>query len=345
MSTNNTPLNSKHKRFLFSFLIGVLIIGVVSCISLNISPWAATMIIRSGFKKNAAKVNEALVKHVPAGLTSLLNEHYDVNDADAYLDVYYPSSISNTETKLKTIVWTHGGAWISGNKGQLSNYCKILADKGFVVISIDYSIAPKKKYPTPVRQLNAALKYLLANAERLHIDTSAFFLAGDSGGSHIAAQEANVISIESYAQLLDIQPSISRSNLAGVILYCGPYDAQNISLEGEFGKFLKTILWDYSGTKNFMTDPKFASASVINYVSGSFPATFISVGNKDPLSSQSHNFVSKLQREGVEVDTLFFPVDYTPGLPHEYQFNLDNEAGNIALDHSVKFLNRTGNKK
>jgi hypothetical protein len=35
---------------------------------------------------------------------------------------------------------------------------------------------------------------------------------------------------------------------------------------------------------------------------------------------------------------LFFPDAYTPPLPHEYQFNLDIEAGRIALERSIKLL-------
>jgi hypothetical protein len=34
-----------------------------------------------------------------------------------------------------------------------------------------------------------------------------------------------------------------------------------------------------------------------------------------------------LEALGVVVDSLFFPPDNTPTLPHEYQFNLDIAAG------------------
>jgi acetyl esterase len=43
----------------------------------------------------------------------------------------------------------------------------------------------------------------------------------------------------------------------------------------------------------------------------------------------------------VQLDTLFFPEDYRPKLPHEYQFNLDSGAGREALDHTVRFLRAT----
>jgi len=44
---------------------------------------------------------------------------------------------------------------------------------------------------------------------------------------------------------------------------------------------------------------------------------------------------------GVKVDTLFFPEDYRPALPHEYQFHLDTGAGREALERTVRFLKAT----
>ena len=44
--------------------------------------------------------------------------------------------------------------------------------------------------------------------------------------------------------------------------------------------------------------------------------------------------------KGIELQTLFFPDDYDPPLPHEYQFNLDNDAGRQALEQLTGFLVR-----
>jgi acetyl esterase/lipase len=87
-----------------------------------------------------------------------------------------------------------------------------------------------------------------------------------------------------------------------------------------------------------MNDPRFAYGSVINYLTPDFPPTFISAGNGDPLLSHSLAFADVLRSRGVYVDSLFFTDDYSPALPHEYQFNLDTDAGNLALERSVKFL-------
>jgi len=51
--------------------------------------------------------------------------------------------------------------------------------------------------------------------------------------------------------------------------------------------------------------------------------------------------LAKGEARGVKVDALFFPDDYRPALPHEYQFHLDTGAGREALDRTVRFLKAT----
>ena len=87
-----------------------------------------------------------------------------------------------------------------------------------------------------------------------------------------------------------------------------------------------------------MTNPNFATASVVDYVTSAFPPAFISAGNADPLEPQSVAFAETLSGHGVRVESLFFPKEYTPPLPHEYQFHLDTEAGRLALARSIAFI-------
>lgn len=328
---------SRLPRVLFWVGIALLAIALAVAAAFRLSPWPGALLIRHAFDKGAAATSEALAKHVPPGIAEMPDLRYDPADDDAYLDVYFPASVGEGE-RLITVVWIHGGGWVSGTKNDIGNYARILAARGYTVVGVDYSIAPGATYPTPVRQLNAALGYLAANATRLHIDPNRFVLAGDSGGSHIVAQVANVVSVPSYAGLLGIRPAIDRGQLAGMLLFCGAYDMNLADFDGPFGGFLHTVLWAYSGTKDFRTDPAFESASVLNHVTGAFPPSFISAGNADPLAPQSVAMADALRARGVRVDALFFAADHQPPLPHEYQFDLDGKDGRLALDRAVAFL-------
>ena len=328
---------------ILAWVVGVIaLLSGLIYIAFQVSPWPSALLIRSVFEADAKNKSEALEKHVPAGISSVRNLQYKQGDKDAYLDVFYPSSIKNTDKKLPTVVWIHGGGWISGNKNNVENYLKILAGKGYVTVSINYTIAPEAKYPTPVIQTSEALRYLNKNANQLHIDKNQFVLAGDSAGSQIAAQTATIITNPSYSKLVDIPPPLKASQLVGMLLNCGAYDISLIHPDGddEGSKLLRTFLWAYSGKKDFMKDDKLMQASVINYVTPDFPPSFITAGNNDPLLPQSKAFAKRLISLGVPTTILFYPKDYSPALPHEYQFNLDNTAGQKALSEMVSFLER-----
>lgn len=318
-------------------LISIVIISVLIFLAFRISPYPSVWLIRYGFNKEAVRVNKELEKFVPPNINSITNVHYDQTDEDAYFDAYFPVDGKEPKAKLPVIVWTHGGGLISGDKEQLRNYCKILASRGYVAISIDYTIAPKAKYPTPIQQLNTALAYISSNAETLHADTSFIVLAGDSGGSMISAAAANVITSPAYSNLIKVRPGLNPSQLKGLLLYCGIYEIDNLKTAGSFGSFLKTVMWAYFGKKDISNDPYAKSASVTNFLTTSFPPSFISAGNNDPLLSQSKLLASKLSGLDIRIDTLFYPKHYKPDLGHEYQFTLD-QAGKNALDRSMVFL-------
>jgi acetyl esterase/lipase len=321
------------------WLLAVAVVLTISvAVAFRVSPWPSVLMIRYAFHTDAARTSQALEKHVLPGVTSRLDERYDPADPDALLDVFYPSAIA--DKPLPAIVWVHGGGWVSGSKDDIANYAKVLAGKGYTVVGVGYSLAPGKTFPTPMRQVNAALGYLVKHAARLKIDPSRIVLAGDSGGAHIAAVVANAIAVPSYAKTLGIEPAVERAQIAGLLLYCGAYTIDGIDLEGPFGDFLKTVLWSFSGTREYKTDPKFAAAWVLNHVTEAFPPVFISAGNGDPLLPQSLAFADALARHGVSVDRLFFPSDHRPPLPHEYQFNLDTGPGRLALERSLVFLGR-----
>jgi acetyl esterase/lipase len=323
-------------------VIAVIVAAVAASvvyIAFQISPWPSALLLRHAFNKGGVAMAQALEKHVPPGVTALTDQHYDPADSDAYLDVFAPAS-TGTARALPLVVWVHGGGWLSGSKSDVANYAKIIAAKGYVVASVDYSLAPGATFPTPVRQINAALNYLTANAQRLRIDPQRIVLAGDSAGAHLAAVAANAVAVPEYAEAIGVTPAVRRAQIAGVVLFCGPYAFDRLRLDGPFGKMVRTMLWSFSGSAGFRHDPVFANASVLNFVGPDFPPAFVSVGNADPLGAQSVALADRLAARGVRVERLFFPKDHAPPLRHEYQFDLDSAAGRQALAGMVEFLRR-----
>jgi acetyl esterase len=314
---------------LLAWVAGIaVVLGVLGYAALELSPWPSALFYRFLMNRGAEAASAALERYVPAGVVAVLDQPYDT---DVALDVFHPQGSG----PLPTIVWVHGGGFLAGNKSHVRPYLKILAARGFTTVGVGYSLSPAAHYPTPVRQVNQSLAYLVDNRERLRVDPKRFFLAGDSAGAQIAAQLANAISVPAYARSTGISPAIQRSQLRGVILHCGVYDLGNEKPAGPYAHFMRTAIWSYGGRKEPSHMPEM---SVARYVTAEFPPAFISAGNADPLLAHSRTLAAALAKARVKVETLFFPDDYKPELPHEYQFNFDTEASRLALERTLKFL-------
>jgi acetyl esterase len=332
-------IRTKPATWLASGLGGAGALALAGYVAVRASPWPSALLFRIPFNRQARLVSRALAAHVPANVSAQVNERYHPRGRHTYLDVFHPADLAPGQA-LPTVVWVHGGAWVSGNRRLVANYLRVLAGHGFTTVGVGYTIAPAGRYPLPLRQLNTALDHLRRHASRLHVDPGRIVLAGDSSGAQIAAQVANAASEPGYADVVGIRPTIDSSQVVATLLYCGAYDLNLVDLNGDWGWFLRTILWAYTGRKDVESDPRLDSASVARYVTGEFPPAFIGVGNADPLVEQSRSLATALGRAGAPVETLIFPDDTTPAVEHEFQFDLDSAAGQLALRRSVAFLRR-----
>ncbi|MBE9603423.1 alpha/beta hydrolase [Acetobacteraceae bacterium H6797] len=302
-----------------------------------VTPWPNILLIRGLFHLGAAHASAGLEEHVPHGLIVRKALRYDERDPEALLDIYRPETL---DPQAPTVLWVHGGGFVSGTRHDLSNYTRILAGQGFAVVNIGYSIAPGSTYPKPIRQVTKALAWLVEHGAELGIDPARLVLAGDSAGAQIAAQVANLVTAPGYAKALGIASPIAPAQLKGVLLFCGLYDldAFDEESEGVIAWFAKSMNWAYSGSRDWRAVPGYELASVARALTPAFPPSFITVGNDDPLRLQSVLMDEALRAQGVRVDALFYPRGHVPPLGHEYQFDLDGEAGRLALARAVAFL-------
>jgi acetyl esterase/lipase len=270
---------------------------------------------------------------------------YGRDEPDARLDVYFPSHLADG-ARAPTIVWIHGGAWISGTKEADAPYFAMLARGGFTVVAVEYSRAPDTQYPTPILQINDALAYVLRNAERFHVDTQQVVIAGDSAGAQMASQIAVLVTSGAYAVDVGINPSLRPDQLRGTILFCGVYDAAGIARHSRavsntaLRVFTRSVLWAYTGSRE-RDSATLRQMSTIDHATAEFPTTYISGGNADPLTdAHSRPFAARLAELGVEVTASFYAPDRVPALGHEYQFRVESADGREALQAVLAFARR-----
>lgn len=339
--TRKTATGTRKSRLTRALLI-LLAVFAALAISLQLSPRPGTWLIARVFDLGAASTSRALARHVPDGIETVADVAYASAPETLALDIHRPRG-AGAQT-LPTIVWVHGGGWISGRKEDIGNYLRVLAGRGFVTVSVDYTLAPDAHYPAQLLQVNQALGYLSRHAARLGLDMSRVVLAGDSAGAQIVAQLANVITAPAHARQTGIRPELTPAQLRAVLLFCGPHDFSLFNWEGALAWPLQTAMWALTGEKEFRQHRAMTEASVVPHVTAAFPPAFITAGNADPLLPQSVALAERLRALGVTTDTLFFPPGHTPALGHEYQFDLDDSDGRLALMRATEFVQRETRK-
>lgn len=322
------------KRFLLWSSAILCAVVITVGLAFMFSPWPSVAVIAYMISEADAASEAALARHVPAGIAARRGIRYGPAK-DELLDVYYREG---THASQPAVVWVHGGGFVAGSKEGIANYLKILAGHGYTTIAVEYSKGFGARYPRPVEQVNAALGFIVRKAADLKVDPTMLVLAGDSAGAHIAGQVALITTNAAYAHAIGIPPRLNPDQLSAMLLLSGAYDPSAVDFEGEFSWFLKTVLWAYTGARKFREDERLELASVPSHVTESFPPSFISSGNGDPLAPQAVALAQKLVQHGVRIETLFFPPDRRPALGHEYQFNLDDRAGQEALERILAFL-------
>ncbi len=85
------------------------------------------------------------------------------------------------------ILFLHGGALIGGSRSNLrDDQMQRYVDAGFVVISIDYRLAPETKLPGIIEDLRDAYAWLRTHGQRqYHVDPDRIAVVGHSAGGYL----------------------------------------------------------------------------------------------------------------------------------------------------------------
>ncbi len=111
------------------------------------------------------------------------------------LDVYYPTK--DIYDEIPVFVYFHGGAWVTGAKESVNNArfngaFNRLRDKGYAVVSPNYTLASLGKSPFPacIEDAYDVIAWLEENGPEYHFDLENVGLLGESAGGHIAMMRA-----------------------------------------------------------------------------------------------------------------------------------------------------------
>ncbi len=108
------------------------------------------------------------------------------------LRTYRPERVSTA-----TLVWFHGGGYVSGTVEAIDPVCRVLANQiGCTVVSVGYRLAPESPYPAALEDCLAALAVVAERAP------GPLAVGGDSAGGGLSAAVARRTTVPLAGQLL-----------------------------------------------------------------------------------------------------------------------------------------------
>src|SRR5262245_10657010 len=128
----------------------------------------------------------------PAGVRIEKALSYLPADRAEKADLYLPPKFEEGK-KYPGVVIIHGGGWTGGKRDAAReiNIGTTLASQGYVCLSIDYLLhdpqSDKSCWPQNLHDCKTAVRWLRANAEQLHVDTSHIGVIGGSAGGHLSS--------------------------------------------------------------------------------------------------------------------------------------------------------------
>ena len=137
---------------------------------------------------------------VGLALAACAPKPYDLEETIAYdsalgyqgtLDFYRPRG-DGAGAKRPAILAIHGGAWRGGDKAWGEQFARELVPHGYVVFSINYRLSsrPGGTWPAQIEDVQKALRFVRANADRFGIDPARIASLGMSAGGHLATMVA-----------------------------------------------------------------------------------------------------------------------------------------------------------
>lgn len=98
---------------------------------------------------------------------------------------------------VPSVVYLHGGGWVTGDLDTHDATCRYLArETRCVVMALDYRLAPEHPFPAAVDDAVAAFRWASENASTLGGDAARIAVAGDSAGGNLSAVVAQVTAAE-----------------------------------------------------------------------------------------------------------------------------------------------------
>lgn len=246
--------------------------------------------------------------------------------ADVRVRHYRPVGHTDTAQELPTIVYFHGGGWALGSLDSHDSVCRYFCNHGqFVVLSVDYRLAPENPYPAAIDDATKVTSVVLSGAIP-GVDANKVVTAGDSAGGNLAAAVC--------LKLRDAGAKMPAMQVLTVPVMDSRQPGTASSKEFAKGFYLtnEQMLWYRDQYLPNPADREKPDASpLLAQDLSNLPPAHIAVAGFDPLRDEGEAYAERLREAGVPVT-----LRRHEGMIHPFSNMLGAVRGaKIALDNTI----------
>ncbi|AUS04330.1 alpha/beta hydrolase [Pseudotamlana carrageenivorans] len=237
------------------------------------------------------------------------------------LDVYSPSKKS--KKLMPAVILVHGGGWLTGQKENQRVMAQHLALKGFVGISIAYSLSLEARYPASVFDVKDAIKWVRKNAKKYKINPNQIAVLGADSGGLLATLAGTTSHLKVFSTDDDISEKVQAViNIDGIVSLVH----RNAPTENS----MASIWLNGSRDKN---EKSWMEASPLQYVGEQTPPVLFINGPNPEIHAGKSDMTTLLKIFQTYTETRTIP-NAPPA------FWLMDPWFDMTLDYSVNFLNK-----
>jgi acetyl esterase len=235
------------------------------------------------------------------------------------------------------LVYFHGGGWAAGSPATHDDVCRFLCNRAScVVMSVDYRLAPKFKFPAAFEDAYAATLWARNNPGRLNSDPERLAVAGDSAGGNLAAAVALAARDRGGPKLVLQVLAFAATDLTS--LDTDSY-RQNNAEAGLTREQVEYFRDQYLPGPAERSNPYVSPLRAAGH--SGLPPALIIVGEKDVARDDGLHYGEALEKSGVRVQTVMLPGQGHAVVP----WALASEDARAALDATERALKEAYSSK